>query len=246
MTSLRIFVRILKKESVVEVERHPKICSCFQTLPKQMMRKHNPKSIVTPSTMKLSTLALAALMGAAHAQQQEAGFYKKVSQLRGAEASIPQGELTGNDDIDQKMLAMCQQQDDSSCATNDDCVWCECEAVPSSCFSKQAAHLLPDRVYTCAFSSSDAAAAKNTESISEKLEEEAEEAVEEVEKSWQATAEKATKVQSFLMEGVELNLAADEVAGDFCDASSPLSLAGYMNGEFLNIASFNLLSYDSR
>jgi hypothetical protein len=58
--------------------------------------------------------------------------------------------------------------------------------------------------------------------------------VEKVEQSWQATAEKATKVQSFLMEGVELNLATDEVAGDFCDASSPLSLAGYMNGTFSN------------
>ncbi len=51
--------------------------------------------------------------------------------------------------------------------------------------------------------------------------------------SWQATAEKATKVQSFVMEGVELNLSSGEVAGDFCDAASPLSLAGYMNGEFL-------------
>ena len=38
--------------------------------------------------------------------------------------------------------------------------------------------------------------------------------------------------QSFLLDGVELNLATDEVAGDFCDATSPLSLAGYMNGAF--------------
>ena len=53
--------------------------------------------------------------------------------------------------------------------------------------------------------------------------------------AWQATAEKATKVQSFLMDGVELNLSSDEVAADFCDAASPLSLAGYMNGEFLSI-----------
>ena len=54
--------------------------------------------------------------------------------------------------------------------------------------------------------------------------------------AWQATAEKkATKVQSFVMDGVELNLSSDEVAGDFCDAASPLSLAGYMNGEFFSI-----------
>ncbi len=196
--------------------------------------------------MKLSTLALATLtMGTAHAQHQRAEFYKKVSQLRGAESSIPQTKVTDNDNnIDQKMLAMCQQtQDDTSCSANENCVWCECEAVPSSCFSKQAAHLLPDRVYTCAFSSSDATAA---ESISEKLEEVVEEAVEEVEKSWKATAEKATKVQSFLMEGVELNLASDEVAGDFCDASSPLSLAGYMNGEFiLYSSSFHVIYFSN-
>eukprot|EP00986_Skeletonema_menzelii_P014792 scaffold10258_cov123-Skeletonema_menzelii.AAC.1 len=39
--------------------------------------------------------------------------------------------------------------------------------------------------------------------------------------------------QNYLLDGVELNFLAEEVPGDFCDASSPLSLAGYMNGEFL-------------
>ena len=58
---------------------------------------------------------------------------------------------------------------------------------------------------------------------------------EEVEQSWQATADKeaTTKVQSFILNGVELHFAADKVDGDFCDAASPLSLAGYMNGEFV-------------
>ena len=41
------------------------------------------------------------------------------------------------------------------------------------------------------------------------------------------------KAQSFLVDGIEVNLFADEVDGDFCDAASPFSLAGYMNGEFL-------------
>ncbi len=40
--------------------------------------------------------------------------------------------------------------------------------------------------------------------------------------------------QRFLLYDVELNFSADEVDGDFCDASSPLSLAGYMNGTFSN------------
>ena len=39
--------------------------------------------------------------------------------------------------------------------------------------------------------------------------------------------------QNFVLDGVEINFLADEVDGDFCDASSPLSLAGYMNGEFI-------------
>ena len=34
-----------------------------------------------------------------------------------------------------------------------------------------------------------------------------------------------------LKEGVTLTLDTAEVDKDFCDASSPLSLAGYMNGE---------------
>jgi hypothetical protein len=42
------------------------------------------------------------------------------------------------------------------------------------------------------------------------------------------------KSQNFLLDGVELTLSSDEVAADFCDAASPLSLAGYMNGEFLS------------
>lgn len=178
--------------------------------------------------MKLSTLALAALtMGTAHAQQQHAAFYKKISQLRGADLSTtPQGKEDVTDDIDQKLLNMCQTNhpDVNSCNSNEDCVWCECEAVPSACFSKQSAPHLPELVYTC---SSDAAATGES-TFSEVIEEVAEN----VEQSWQATAEKATKVQSFLLDGVELNLATDEVASDFCDAASPLSFAGYMNGEF--------------
>ncbi len=41
------------------------------------------------------------------------------------------------------------------------------------------------------------------------------------------------KIQTFnLKEGITLTLSSDEVDKSFCDPSSPLSLAGYMNGEF--------------
>ena len=130
------------------------------------------------------------------------------------------------DDIDQKLLAICQALPNESCNSNKDCVWCQCAAVPSSCFSRQVAPLLPNHVYTC---EEDVAT-----SISADVEEVIQEAVvKKVDQSWQATAEKATKVQTFLLDGVELHLSTDEVAADFCDAASPLSLAGYMNGEFL-------------
>ncbi len=52
--------------------------------------------------------------------------------------------------------------------------------------------------------------------------------------------------QNFLLDGVELNFLADEVDGDFCDASSPLSLAGYMNGEFLQHCILPFIVIDSR
>ena len=48
-----------------------------------------------------------------------------------------------------------------------------------------------------------------------------------------ATEEGERISQNYLLDGLQLNFLAEEVAGDFCDASSPLSLAGYMNGEFL-------------
>ena len=48
-----------------------------------------------------------------------------------------------------------------------------------------------------------------------------------------ATEEGERISQNYLLDGLQLNFLAEEVSGDFCDASSPLSLAGYMNGEFL-------------
>ncbi len=52
--------------------------------------------------------------------------------------------------------------------------------------------------------------------------------------------------QNFVLDGVEINFLADEVDGDFCDASSPLSLAGYMNGEFiLYSSSFRVIYFSN-
>ena len=47
-----------------------------------------------------------------------------------------------------------------------------------------------------------------------------------------AAAAVSKKVQTFnLKESITLTLSSAEVDKSFCDASSPLSLAGYMNGE---------------
>ena len=185
--------------------------------------------------MKLSPLALATALTLGNtvtteAQQQQLGAvaaqYKKLSQLRGVNPSSNNSPLpkdVPDDNIDPKLLALCKgfDHDIDGCKANELCTWCNCGALPSSCFSKQSAPFLPPKVYTCDM---------NNENSAEQPEEKI---VGKVDQSWQATAEKATKVQSFVMDGVELNLSSDEVAADFCDAASPLSLAGYMNGEFL-------------
>jgi hypothetical protein len=190
--------------------------------------------------MKLSPLALATALtlGKSTTEAQQLGAvaaqYKKLSQLRGVNPSsnnspkLPKDEVP-DDNIDPKLLALCHSIPDiDGCHANELCTWCNCGALPSSCFSKQSAPFLPPKVYTCDMNNENAAAQQPSE------EKEEEEVVEKVDQSWQTTAEKATKVQSFLMDGVELNLSSDEVAADFCDAASPLSLAGYMNGEFLS------------
>ena len=55
------------------------------------------------------------------------------------------------------------------------------------------------------------------------------------------------RVQSFtLKEGITLTLSSAEVDKNFCDPSSPLSLAGYMNGEIdvkCQISSVALLNF---
>ena len=187
--------------------------------------------------MKLSPLALATALtlGKSTTAQQlgaVASQYKKLSQLRGVNPSSSNNSPklpkdVPDDNIDPKLLALCHSIPDiDGCHANELCTWCNCGALPSSCFSKQSAPFLPPKVYTCDM---------NENAAQQPSEEKEEEAVEKVDdQSWQATAEKATKVQSFLMDGVELNLSSDEVAADFCDAASPLSLAGYMNGEFLS------------
>jgi hypothetical protein len=186
-------------------------------------------------TMKLSPLALATALTLGNtvteAQQQlgaVASQYKKLSQLRGVNPSsnnspkLPKDEVP-DDNIDPKLLALCHSIPDiDGCHANELCTWCNCGALPSSCFSKQSAPFLPPKVYTCDMNN-------------EKPEEKRQEMIaDKVDQSWKTTAEKATKVQSFLMDGVELNLSSDEVAADFCDAASPLSLAGYMNGELFS------------
>ena len=177
--------------------------------------------------MKPSTLAVALLTtGVATAQQNGGGgaaaSYKKMSQLRGADlGSSPRTAsraTVGDDNIadEAALLAKCMAlSDDKGCDADASCTWCTAGAVPSACYPTVMSSKLPAGVFECS---------KKASSSAVKIE--------------QPVAQESKKVSSTkkgqtfnLKEGVTLTLSASEVDPNFCDASSPLSEAGYMNGE---------------
>ncbi|KAL3759807.1 hypothetical protein ACHAWU_007551 [Discostella pseudostelligera] len=119
--------------------------------------------------------------------------------------------LNADDDSDLvELMKMCMSLSpcgQSSCNANESCSWCLSGAVPSACYPALMTSKLPAGVFQC--------------------DKEAEEAAEE---TLTASAVDSKKVQTFnLKESITLTLSSSEVDKDFCDASSPLSLAGYMN-----------------
>ena len=173
--------------------------------------------------------------------------YKRMSQLRGVslssspkQRSAVRSTITFSDPNDAELLKTCAALAASdSCDANDVCTWCEAGAVPNECVPVQMAGKLPQGVFRC---SKSAHSSKEVElesifrtreadsSLAETLKGVVEEALEVVEEQ----TEKASKSQTFhLKEGVTLTLSTDAVDKDFCDSSSPLSLAGYMSGELL-------------
>jgi hypothetical protein len=191
---------------------------------------------ISTQIMKLSALALALLatpfVGTA-AQHSVVGGgvstkYKKM--IRGADlstTSIAGPRLTalpllnaaaGDDDTNNTddLVTTCASlsaSGQSGCNANDSCSWCLSGAIPSACYPATMTARLPAGVFQC----------DKTTAIVEAAETPAAAAA--------ATAV-SKKVQTFnLKESITLTLSSAEVDKSFCDASSPLSLAGYMNGE---------------
>lgn len=169
------------------------------------------------ATMKASSLALSVLTAAGPivgtaAQQQHgeaAAQYKKMAALRGVSASSTIGNSGIADEA--AAIAKCTPLTDKvGCNANDSCTWCESGATGNACYPSMLTKELPSAVFKCD--------GKEEASVLKK----------------EDKTKKATNlnVQTFnLKEGVTLTMSAGEVDKDFCDASSPVSLAGYMSGE---------------
>jgi len=158
--------------------------------------------------MKPSTLALSLLtapIGVTTAQQViAAAQFNKMSRLRGVAPSI--GAADEGD-----LLAKCTIfSSQGNCNNDDSCSWCDSGAVKSACYPTVLTPKLAEGVFRC-----DKRVEKAT-----------------VEEPAGAEEPKMStrKIETFnLKEGITLTMSAADVDKDFCDASSPLSMAGYMN-----------------
>ncbi|KAL9187053.1 hypothetical protein ACHAXT_010773 [Thalassiosira profunda] len=162
--------------------------------------------------MKMKDLLLATLLAGAGAQQAAAPApqYKKMKTIRGGgsttslkRVALESARLNADapkvDGMADDLATCIALTAEDQCQKNGACTWCEAGAVPSACYPSSMTAQLPAGVFMC-------------------------------DKNEQAEEKTERKVETFdLVEGVTLTLDAAEVDKDFCDASSPLSLAGYMN-----------------
>lgn len=183
-----------------------------------------------PSAVAVALLAAPIGGAAQHAGGAPAPLYKKMKSIRGSSSVRPRDArlLTGNGPNESDMLATCGAlSSDSDCNSNKSCTWCVSGAVPSACYPSSMTSRLAAGVFDCSGGERAAgAAASSAEAVMESFSPPQE-------KPKGEKAEKKKAKETFnLKAGVTLTLDSAEVDGDFCDASSPLSLAGYMTGEF--------------
>jgi len=88
------------------------------------------------------------------------------------------------------------------------CTWCDCAAVPSACYTQEQAASLPSGVFTCEGPSFSDAGSET--------------------KSKDLTTGTTTATYE-LFPGLNFEVTDGPVDPSFCDASSPLSLSGYMD-----------------
>lgn len=118
----------------------------------------------------------------------------------------------------------------NGCNANTSCSWCVSGAIPSACYPASMTAQLPGGVFQCDKKETTSTTTTTTTFDVQHQAAEMTPAAAAVVASSSATSSK--KVQTFnLKESITLTLSSSEVDKSFCDASSPLSLAGYMNGK---------------
>ena len=182
-------------------------------------------------------LLLSSVAGVTNSQQQHDGIgevvvvssppqHKKISLLRGPTIvsldSFVTADLEDDDATAMAAQVKCMAfKETNECNADADCTWCEAGAVPSACYGSVMSEKLPSGTFKCGHKSS-------TESTSSVVVEgvlnDAEEKIEKI----VGKVDKILEVFD-LKEGMTHTLSSAEVDKTFCDASSPLSLAGYMN-----------------
>jgi len=135
-----------------------------------------------------------------------------------ATASSSSSDDDDDDEDDMATQAKCQPLYESECDRARDCTWCVSRAVPSGCYASSLVTRLPERTFECSAAGTTTASASSSASSAETKKETKEEKNE------------VFEVFDFAG-GTTLTLSSAEVDKAFCDASSPISLAGYMNGE---------------
>jgi hypothetical protein len=198
----------------------------------------------TKATMKLSALALALLAApivGTTAQHGGGGGnggstttkYKKM--IRGADdlattatagprPALPlilnaDGDTTTGELV--KTCASLSATGQGGCNANTSCSWCVSGAIPSACYPASMVSQLAGGVFQCDKKETTSTTTTTTFDVQHQAAE-----------MTPAAATSSKKVQTFnLKESITLTLSSSEVDKSFCDASSPLSLAGYMNGK---------------
>ena len=199
------------------------------------------------ATMKLSALALALLAAPTTAQHGGGGSggstttkYKKM--IRGADdlattatagprPALPlilnadggDGDTTTGELV--KTCASLSATGQNGCNANTSCSWCVSGAIPSACYPTSMVSQLAGGVFQCDKKETTSTTTTTTFDVQHQAAEMAPAAA-------AVAATSSKKVQTFnLKESITLTLSSSEVDKSFCDASSPLSLAGYMNGK---------------
>lgn len=134
----------------------------------------------------------------------------------GGDGDTTTGELV-------KTCASLSATGQNGCNANTSCSWCVSGAIPSACYPTSMVSQLAGGVFQC--DKKETISTTTTSTTTFDVQHQAAEMT-------PAAATSSKKVQTFnLKESITLTLSSSEVDKSFCDASSPLSLAGYMNGK---------------